>query len=200
MRSILVISNRTAPAEPTVESELTLSPGYVLEEHGYSVSHADREDTAKQKVDHTDAVVLQLSLGDAKRWGSMLIQEKRVPMLWWCSAVTAGQSAAFCEDDIRIDGILTPSMTEQELHWALHFGAKQCFERQQWLNERKQLEARIEERKWIDMAKGILCKIKNVSEAEAYDILRKQAMNDRKRMVDVATSIVKVYQILQEQK
>lgn len=41
---------------------------------------------------------------------------------------------------------------------------------------------------------------KNISEAEAYDVLRKQAMNERKRMVDVATSIVKVYQILQDQK
>lgn len=32
----------------------------------------------------------------------------------------------------------------------------------------------------------------------SYDVLRKQAMNERKRMVDVATSIVKLYQLLQE--
>lgn len=49
------------------------------------------------------------------------------------------------------------------------------------------------------MAKGILSKTKNISESEAYDLLRKQAMNERKRMVDVATSIVKVYQLLQDQ-
>jgi response regulator NasT len=99
-----------------------------------------------------------------------------------------------------IDGILTPSMRAQEVHWALHFGAKQCFERQQWQNERTQLLSRIEERKWIDMAKGILCEIKHISESEAYDLLRKQAMNERKRLVDVATSIVNVYRLLQEQK
>ncbi|MNY46685.1 Nitrate regulatory protein [compost metagenome] len=90
-------------------------------------------------------------------------------------------------------------MQPQEIHWILHFSARQCFERQQWLKEREQLLSRIEERKWIDMAKGILSKAKNISESEAYDLLRKQAMNERKRMVDVATSIVKVYQLLQDQ-
>ena len=30
------------------------------------------------------------------------------------------------------------------------------------------------------MAKGILCKMNNISESEAYDVLRKQAMNERK--------------------
>ncbi|MNN62293.1 ANTAR domain protein [compost metagenome] len=98
-----------------------------------------------------------------------------------------------------VDGILSPSMLAQEIHWILHFSSRQCFERHQWLKEKEQLLARIEERKWIDMAKGILSKAKNISESEAYDLLRKQAMNERKRMVDVATSIVKVYQLLQDQ-
>ncbi|GIO34076.1 hypothetical protein J2TS6_52170 [Paenibacillus albilobatus] len=56
--------------------------------------------------------------------------------------------------------------------------------------------ARIEERKWIDQAKGILCELKNISDAEAYDLLRKQALNERKRMVDVATSIVRLHPLL----
>ena len=30
------------------------------------------------------------------------------------------------------------------------------------------------------MAKGILCEMKQISESEAYDVLRKQAMNERK--------------------
>ncbi|CAM3304195.1 ANTAR domain-containing protein [Paenibacillus lupini] len=191
MRSLLVIDN---PGENVLSIEQT------LEEYGYSVLFASNDEMAKTHLPKADAVILHLALGEVKVWGNRLLQRKRVPMLWWCSADTAASSAAFCEDDLPIDGVLTPSMSEQEMHWALHFGSKTCFERQQWLNERKQLEARLEERKWIDMAKGILCKIKQVSEAEAYDLLRKQAMNERKRIVDVATSIVKVYQLLQEQK
>ncbi|MFC5653126.1 ANTAR domain-containing response regulator [Paenibacillus solisilvae] len=202
MRSLLVIDNQASPPAsrpPDQESE-TQSPETILEANGYYIYQASIEEQAKQLIDEADGIILDLPLGEIKVWASKLLRWKRVPMLWWCSASTAGMSAAFCEEDLPIDGILTPSMSEQELNWALHFGSKQCMERMQWQNERKQLEARLEERKWIDMAKGILSKIKNVSEAEAYELLRKQAMNDRKRMVDVATSIVKVYQLLQEQK
>ncbi|MUT66577.1 ANTAR domain-containing response regulator [Paenibacillus sp. NEAU-GSW1] len=199
MRSLLVISNLTAGPKQTAASMQPL-PETILSGNGYHMMKASSEERAKQQIGEADAIVLNLPLNEVKQWGKALMQWKRVPLLWWCGAASAGSSAAFCEDDVLIDGILTPSMSEQEIHWALHFGAKQSFERQQWINERKQLESRLEERKWIDMAKGILCKIKNVSEAEAYDLLRKQAMNERKRMVDVATSIVKVYQLLQEQK
>lgn len=70
-------------------------------------------------------------------------------------------------------------------------------ERKQWEQERKQLQSRLEDRKWIDMAKAILSDLKQISEAEAYDLLRKKAMDERKRMVDVATAIVKAHQLLQ---
>ncbi|MNC53494.1 Nitrate regulatory protein [compost metagenome] len=146
-----------------------------------------------------DASILDLPVTEINTWRASLMQCKTAPILWWCTSSTANLSVAACGDDIMVDGILSPSMQPQEIHWILHFSARQCFERQQWLKEREQLLSRIEERKWIDMAKGILSKAKNISESEAYDLLRKQAMNERKRMVDVATSIVKVYQLLQDQ-
>lgn len=205
MRSLLVIDQRAANEVPVADPQSDQlskkqTPKFLLETYGYHVLRAGDENKAVLQMGSADAVIIHLPLNEVKQWGTKLLKHKTVPMLWWCSAATASLSAAFCEDDVPVDGVLTPSMSEQELHWALHFGSKQCFERLQWMNERKQLEGRLEERKWIDMAKGILCKIKNISEAEAYDVLRKQAMNERKRMVDVATSIVKVYQILQDQK
>jgi response regulator NasT len=90
-------------------------------------------------------------------------------------------------------------MSAQDAHASLQLGFQHYMLRRQWAQEREQLLSRLEERKWIDQAKGILSEIKGISEAEAYDFLRKQAMNERKRMVDVATSIVKVYQLLQDQ-
>ncbi|WP_029192739.1 ANTAR domain-containing response regulator [Paenibacillus harenae] len=201
MRSLLVVDHRAAAADPQSDQlSKKQTPKYILETYGYHIIRAKDEKMAEQQMSAADAVVIHLPLNEVKGIGQRLLGRKTAPMLWWCSAYAAASSAAFCEDDVPVDGILTPSMSEQELHWALHFASKQCFERQQWANERKQLEGRLEERKWIDMAKGILCKIKNISEAEAYEVLRKQAMNERKRMVDVATSIVKVYQILQESK
>lgn len=202
MRSLLLINNQAMPVVPD-QLDTAIGeplPDTVLEANGYYILHARIEEQAMRQMADADAIVLHIPLGDIKACFPKLSASRKLPIFWWCGASTSFLSAAFCEDDVPVDGILTPSMSERELHWALHFGSKQCIERQQWQSERKQLEARLEERKWIDMAKGILCDIKKVSEAEAYELLRKQAMNERKRLVDVATSIVKVYQLLQEQK
>lgn len=201
MRSLLVIHNRATTSDgnsPPVSK--TLLPEFVLRSSGYSVSKTDHAGQAGKLLADADAAVLHLPIADISHWGALLLKQKVVPLLWWCSDAAAAMSVEACEDHVMVDGVLTPSMKPQQLHWALHFGAKQCFERQQWQLERKQLLSRIEERKWIDMAKGILCEIKNITESEAYDLLRKQAMNERKRIVDVATSIVNVYQLIQDQK
>ncbi len=48
----------------------------------------------------------------------------------------------------------------------------------------------LEERKVIDRAKGLLMKAKGVSEEEAYALLRKTAMNQNRRVADVAEALV----------
>jgi two-component system, response regulator / RNA-binding antiterminator len=48
----------------------------------------------------------------------------------------------------------------------------------------------LEERKAIDRAKGILMKAKNLTEEEAYGLLRKTAMNENKKIADVAQSVI----------
>src|SRR6201986_3926763 len=48
----------------------------------------------------------------------------------------------------------------------------------------------LEERKVIDRAKGILMKAKSLSEEQAYALLRKTAMNESRKIADVAQSVV----------
>jgi response regulator NasT len=48
----------------------------------------------------------------------------------------------------------------------------------------------LEERKVIDRAKGILMKAKNLTEEDAYALLRKTAMNENKKIADVAQSVI----------
>lgn len=48
----------------------------------------------------------------------------------------------------------------------------------------------LEERKVIDRAKGMIMKARGVEEDEAYAILRKAAMDQNKRMADVASALV----------
>ncbi len=48
----------------------------------------------------------------------------------------------------------------------------------------------LDERKIIDRAKGVLMKAKNYTEEEAYALLRKTAMNENKKIVDIAQSVL----------
>ena len=48
----------------------------------------------------------------------------------------------------------------------------------------------LEERKVIDRAKGILMKAKNLTEDDAYALLRKTAMNENKKIAEVAQSVI----------
>ena len=48
----------------------------------------------------------------------------------------------------------------------------------------------LDERKVIDRAKGILMKAKNLTEETAYAMLRKTAMNENKKIAEVAQSVI----------
>src|SRR3989449_6340008 len=56
--------------------------------------------------------------------------------------------------------------------------------------ELEQTKSALEERKVIDRAKGILMKAKNLSEEQAYALLRKTAMNENRKIAEVALSVV----------
>ena len=48
----------------------------------------------------------------------------------------------------------------------------------------------LEERKVIERAKGILMKIRGLTEEEAFALLRQTAMNEKKKMSEIAQSVV----------
>src|ERR1700716_654452 len=57
-------------------------------------------------------------------------------------------------------------------------------------NELERTRSALDERKVIDRAKGILMKVKSLSEESAYALLRKTAMNENKKIAEVAQSVI----------
>jgi len=51
--------------------------------------------------------------------------------------------------------------------------------------------AALSDRKRIERAKGLLMKSKSLSEQDAYALMRKAAMNEKRRISDIATDILK---------
>lgn len=62
--------------------------------------------------------------------------------------------------------------------------------------ELAQVRTELEERKVVDKAKGILMQRRNIGEPEAYALLRRTAMNENRRLAEVAQSIVTAAELL----
>jgi two-component system, response regulator / RNA-binding antiterminator len=56
--------------------------------------------------------------------------------------------------------------------------------------ELEQARSELEDRKLIDEAKGILMRTRGLTEPDAYSLLRRTAMNQNRRIVDIAQSLV----------
>src|SRR5450432_4506998 len=57
-------------------------------------------------------------------------------------------------------------------------------------DELDRTKSALEDRKVIDRAKGVLMKAKNITEDEAYSLMRKTAMNEKKKIAEIAQSVI----------
>ena len=68
------------------------------------------------------------------------------------------------------------------------------FKQYQSISEKlKKTEATLEERKILDRAKGILMENRNLNEQESYALLRKMAMDQNKKIAEVATNVIEMF-------
>ena len=77
---------------------------------------------------------------------------------------------------------------EAALHAALAESYKREF--QQMRAELAATRAALEERKVVDRAKAVLMKARGIEEGEAYALLRKTAMDQGRRVADIAQQLV----------
>lgn len=56
--------------------------------------------------------------------------------------------------------------------------------------ELEEAKTALSERRLIDRAKGILMKSRGLEEEEAYNLLRRTAMNEKKRIAEIAQSVI----------
>ena len=73
---------------------------------------------------------------------------------------------------------------------AIEVARSRFFERQLLEGEVATLEARLEARKIVERAKGILMQTQGMSESDAFTWIQRSAMNQRKSMTAVAQALL----------
>lgn len=197
-KSRLAADPASVPLRRSLGDTLPEQPRVILSQLGYRIFSASTLTEFEQHLNKVDAVILSVTPENVSGWRQKVSSNSSIPILWWCDPWTYPDSQ--CKLDSEIDGMLSSGMNPDQIHCSLLLAINHYFQRTEWQQEREQLLSKLEERKWIEQAKRILSELKGISEAEAYEFLRKQSMNERKRIVDVSTSIVKVYQLLQDKK
>lgn len=66
--------------------------------------------------------------------------------------------------------------------------------------ELQETRAQLEERKLVEKAKGILMRQRGLNEDEAYQLMRRVAMNEKKKLSDIARSILIATDLLGDSK
>lgn len=101
------------------------------------------------------------------------------------AAIEAGVSA-YVVDDLRPDrvrSVMSAAITRFNMFRRLR-------------EELAETKRALEERKVIDQAKGLLMKARGISEDEAYGLLRKAAMDQGRKITEIAQSLVTAADLL----
>lgn len=101
------------------------------------------------------------------------------------AAVSAGVSAYV------VDGF-----NHKRLNAIMQVAVARFREYQAMRDELEDTKHKLAERKLVDKAKGLLMRHKNMSEEEAYQALRKLAMNKNKKIVEIAEQLINAAELL----
>lgn len=176
--------------EPLIRMDLR----EILEEYNCCiVAEASDGETA---VNLARSVRPAVALMDIKMPGEMdgldaakvMIEEEICPVV----LLTAYNQQELVEEasTVGVYGYLVKPIKENEVFPAINVAVAKWAYLKKLKEENASLKDQLENRKIIDIAKGILMEKYNLKEREAYRRMQKLSMNDRKGMAEIAKSII----------
>ena len=104
----------------------------------------------------------------------------------------AGVAAYLVKPFQRIELIpaIDQAMARCEQEWAIDAEARQAVDRRHRRAARRMAEDKLETRRLVDGAKGVLMERHGMSESDAFTFIQRTAMGTRTRMVDVARQVL----------
>ncbi|NHM33436.1 ANTAR domain-containing response regulator [Neobacillus terrae] len=175
------------------ESILRMDIKEMLIEAGYHVvAEANSGDKAIElaALHRPDLIVMDIKMPrmNGIKASRIIYQAYQIPVL----LLTAYSERDLVEEakNAHILGYLVKPVSERDLIPAVEIALAQASRLKTMANDIKKMEEKIEDQKLIQRAKGILMEVYQVSEEQAFKILRSYSMNNGKSMKVVADSII----------
>jgi two-component system, response regulator PdtaR len=175
------------------ESILRMDIKEMLKEAGYEVvAEANTGDKAIElaAIHKPDLIVMDIKMPKMNgiKASRIIYQTFQIPAL----LLTAYSERDLVEEakNAHILGYLVKPVSERDLIPAVEIALGQANRLKAMANEIKRMEEKIQDQKTIQRAKGILMEVYQVSEEQAFKMLRGYSMNNGITMKKVADSII----------
>ncbi len=166
----------------------------MLEEAGHIVvgEAGDGFDAIELCKKHApDMVIIDIKMPilDGLKASQIIINEK---LARGVILLTAYSSKNFVKQasEVGVVGYLVKPVKENYLLPMIEVGMKKCQELEKAQKDLSKAEAKLEDRKLLEKAKGILMKNQGLNENDAYTNLRKLSMNKRCSLKEIAKVII----------
>lgn len=99
--------------------------------------------------------------------------------------------------EVGAQSLLIDPIEAKDIFAAVTTAVHQLSRQSRLEEEGRELRAKLADRKLIEKAKGILMESANVTEGEAFRLIRKQSQDKRKPMAEIATLIISAAELVQ---
>jgi len=145
---------------------------------------------AQMAIARADLIVIEMIAPDAATLEQIHLVRRRYPcpiVMFTCCAETHMAAAVL---KAGVNSYIIDGLEKQRVKPIIDVAIARFNETQSLQSELEQANLNLQERKYIERAKGILMKRIRVEEDAAYQIIRKMAMDRSKRIAEVAETII----------
>lgn len=170
-----------------------------LREAGFSqVLHLESTDNLLQRIYQIDPDVILIDLANPSRDVlEQMFQVSRIVKRPIAMFVDQSDSASIqASVDAGVSAYIVDGLKKERMKYILDLCISRFNSFSRLQDELERAKTALEDRKVIDRAKGILMKAKSLSEEDAYTLMRNTAMREKKKIVEIAQSIITASEIL----
>lgn len=152
----------------------------------------------RSRVDPPDVLISSLRLEDMDGVQALIECSYDEPIPSIIIAKRADEELVERAMQDHVMAYLVEPVTRLDLKASIFLVQRRFEQFQELREENKELRDALDARKWVERAKGVVMKQKQIDEPEAFRMLQKLASKKRKKMLDVARIIVEADGLLGE--
>lgn len=149
------------------------------------------------EMTHADVVIVNSDIPDEEVFANLNDVNKTKPKPIVMFAERSSSEMANSAIKSGVNAYIVDGLEENRVQPIIDVAIARFREFQALKDELDATRSMLSERKAVEKAKGLLMEHKEITEDEAYQSLRKMAMNKNKRIVDVSESVINAFELLE---